>query len=64
MSDRQPLPDCLAYVSGACDGDFHAVIGGVPLCKHHAEKADIYDYPRQIGEVAAVQKTTEGRADV
>ncbi|QZP37072.1 hypothetical protein [Halobaculum magnesiiphilum] len=39
---------CEAYGHGLrdCPNDGHVRIGGVVLCRPHADKADIYDFPR------------------
>lgn len=39
---------CLAYKGEyeKCDGDVAGLYDGLPLCSHHLDKADIYDYPR------------------
>lgn len=39
---------CMAYKGEyeMCDGDVAGLYDSLPLCSHHLDKADIYDYPR------------------
>jgi hypothetical protein len=45
--DIKDYNQCLAYIGDyECDGDVAGLYNGLPLCRHHLDKTDIYDYPR------------------
>lgn len=47
--DVQDTDQCRAYEGNyiPCEGDVAGTTDdGLPLCQHHLEKSDLYDYPR------------------
>jgi len=44
----EPTHQCQAYLGPEpCPNDGERVVDGVLLCGHHADRADVYDYPRR-----------------